>query len=90
MSDIKRDIWRSLKVRSKNNTFGLAIYEFLLVFNSNECPLFLYEAGLQNLSDFDLLRSLKIKSNGAGGLPIYDFLLVFNSKKCLTQLLHGV
>ncbi len=29
--------------------------------------------------DFDLSRSLKIKSNGAVGLPIYDFLLVSNS-----------
>ncbi len=34
----------------------------------------------QNLSnlDFDLSRSLKIKSNGAGGLPIYTFLLMFS------------
>ncbi len=30
--------------------------------------------------DFDLSRSLKVKSNGAGGLPIYDFLSVSNSK----------
>ncbi len=32
---------------------------------------------LQNLGDleFDLSRSLKVKSNGAVGLPIYDFLL---------------
>ena len=29
--------------------------------------------------EFDLSRSLKVKSNGAGGLPIYDFLLVSNS-----------
>ncbi len=29
--------------------------------------------------EFDLPRSLKVKSNGAVGLPIYDFLLVSNS-----------
>ena len=36
---------------------------------------------LQNLGDleFDLSRSLKVKSNGAVGLPIYEFLLVSNS-----------
>ncbi len=36
---------------------------------------------LQNLGDleFDLSRSLKVKSNGAVGLSIYDFLLVSNS-----------
>ncbi len=26
--------------------------------------------------EFDLSRSLKVKSNGSVGLPIYDFLLV--------------
>ncbi len=29
--------------------------------------------------EFDLSRSLKVKSNGAGRLPKYDFLLVSNS-----------
>ncbi len=29
--------------------------------------------------DFDLWRSLKVKSDGAIGLPLYGFLLVFNS-----------
>ncbi len=29
--------------------------------------------------EFDLSRSLKVKSNGAVGLPINDFLLVSNS-----------
>ncbi len=35
---------------------------------------------LQNLGDleFDLLRSLKVKCEGASGLPIYGFLLMFN------------
>ena len=37
---------------------------------------------LQNTDDleFDLSRSLKVKSNGAAGLPIYDFLLVSDSR----------
>ncbi len=30
--------------------------------------------------EFDLSRSLKVKSNGAIGLPTYDFLLMSNSK----------
>ncbi len=36
---------------------------------------------LQNMSDieFDLSRSLKVKSDGTVGLPIYGFLLMFNS-----------
>ena len=29
------------------------------------------------MSDFDLSRSFKVKSNGPIELPIYDFLLVF-------------
>ncbi len=29
--------------------------------------------------EFDLSRSLKVKSNGVVGLPIYDFLLASNS-----------
>ncbi len=28
--------------------------------------------------EFNLSRSLKVKSSGAFGLPIYDFLLVYN------------
>ncbi len=36
---------------------------------------------LQNVGDleFDLSRSLMVKSNGAVRLPIYDFLLVSNN-----------
>ena len=39
------------------------------------------DTSLENLGDldFDLSRSLKVKSNGAIGLPIYGFLLMFNS-----------
>ncbi len=33
----------------------------------------------QSLSDFDLTRSLRVKSDGAVGLSICDLLLVFNS-----------
>ncbi len=53
------------------------------MFNSNIGPSYfsLQDTRLQNLGDleFDLSRSLKVKSNGAIGLSIYDFLLVSNS-----------
>ncbi len=52
------------------------------MFNSNLGANYapLRDIGLQNLGDldFDLSRSLKVKSNGAVRLPIYDFLLVSN------------
>ncbi len=43
---------------------------------------------VQNLGDleFDLSRSLKVRSNGAVGLRIYNFLLVCNSNH--TTLSH--
>ncbi len=56
-------------------------YGLLLVFNSkivwpNSAPLlYISPQKLYDL-EFDLSRSLKIKSNGAYGLPIVDFLLV--------------
>ncbi len=53
------------------------------MFNSNLGPNYapLQDIRLQNMCDleFDLSRSLKVKSNGAVGLPTYDFLLVSNS-----------
>ncbi len=53
------------------------------MFNSNIGPNLapLRDISLQNLGDldFDLSRSLKVRSNGAVGLPIYDFLLMSNS-----------
>ena len=52
------------------------------MFNSNiGLTRLLCELQGQNLVDleFDLLRSLRVKSNGAVGLSIYDFLLVSNS-----------
>ncbi len=52
------------------------------MFNSNVGPntALLPDISLQNTSDleFDLSRSLKVKSNDAIGLPIYGFLLMFN------------
>ncbi len=36
--------------------------------------------------DFDLSRSLKVKSNGAVRLPIYDFLLMSTSLAVTTSL----
>ena len=47
----------------------------------NSAPL--RDIRLWNLSDldFDLSRSLKVKSNGAVGLSIYEFLLMFNSNQ---------
>ncbi len=58
-------------------------YGFLLMVNSNIWPNtgLLRDISLENMSDleFDLSRSLKVKSNGAGGLPVYDFLLAPNS-----------
>ncbi len=51
--------------------------------NSNIGPnsAHLRDIRLQNFGDleFDLSRSLKVKSNGAIRLPIYDFLFMFNS-----------
>ena len=38
--------------------------------------------------EFDLSRSLKVKSNGDTGLPMYDFLLVSNSNYMFTP--HGL
>ena len=34
---------------------------------------------VQNMSDFDLSRSIKVKSNGAVGLSIFEFLFMSNS-----------
>ncbi len=47
---------------------------------------------LQNLGDleFNLLRSLKVKSNGTIGLHIYDFLLMANSKHMSISHFIGV
>ena len=56
--------------------------------NSNIWPHWapLLDIRLQNLIDFefDLLRSLKVKSIGVIGLPIYHFLFTFNSTPCLS------
>ncbi len=66
-----------------HGVIGLPIYGFLLMFNSNigpnQAPL--RDIRLQNLCDldFDLSRSLKVKSSGAFRLAIYDFILVSNS-----------
>ena len=53
------------------------------MFKSNIGPNMapLRDIRLQNMSDieFDLSRSLKVKSDGTVGLPIYGFLLMFNS-----------
>ncbi len=53
------------------------------MFNSNIGSIYalLGDIRLRNLSDldFDLSRSLKVKSNGAVRLLIYGFLLMFNS-----------
>ena len=67
-----------------HGVIGLPIYGFLLMFNSNIGPNYalLRDISFQkNLGDFDfdLSRSLKVKSSGAIGLPIYGFLLMCNS-----------
>ncbi len=73
------DLSRSLKVKC-DSVFGLPIYAFPLIFNSNiwlnSTPL--QNIRLQNLSDFkfDLSRSLKDICDDAIGLSIYSFLLL--------------
>ncbi len=83
--DLDFDLSRSIKVKC-DGTIGVPIHGFLLMFNSNIGPNWaplrdISLVSLQNPSDldFDLSRSLKVKSNGSVGLPIYDFLLVSNS-----------
>ena len=62
----------SLKVKC-HGVIGLAIYDFLLMFNSNigtnSAPL--QDISLHNFGDldFDLSGSLKVKYEGAIGLP---------------------
>ena len=64
--------------------FGLPIYAFLVMFNSNIWPNSapLRHIKLQNLSDFDLSRSLWMKCDSVIGPPPpppkYAFLLMFN------------
>ena len=63
------------------DAIGLSMYGFLLLFNSNiiiwpnMAPL--QDTSLPSLSDleFDLSRSLNVKSNSAARLPIHDFLI---------------
>ena len=59
------------------------MHGFLLMVNSNIVPnlVSLRDIRLQNLGflEFDISRSLKVKSNGAVGLPICGFLLMINS-----------
>ena len=83
---------RSLKVKF-DSAIELPIFGFLLMFSSIKGDMIslcktlklsrlIYEIKkLQNLSDldFDLSRSLKVKSDSGTGLPIYGFLLMFNS-----------
>ncbi len=56
------------------------IYHFLLVCNSNiypnSAPLLYTSPQNQSDLDFDLSRSLKVKSDAAVGHSIYDFLLM--------------
>ncbi len=49
------------------------------ILGPNQSPL--QDIRLRNLSDldFDLSRSLKVKSNGAVGLSMYEILLMSNS-----------
>ncbi len=74
------DLSRSPKVKF-HGLFGLSIYGFLLMVNSNIEP---YLAALQDKRiwnsidlEFDLSMSLKVKCEGA--IPIYVFLLMFNT-----------
>ncbi len=55
----------------RNGAIGLPIYGFLLMVNRNIWPNMALFESLQNMSDpeFDLSKSLKVKSNGAVGLP---------------------
>ncbi len=54
MSDFELHLSRLLNVKLKNNTFGLPIYDYLLVFNQTQL---LYEIhvfiSLQSLNDLD-------------------------------------
>ncbi len=63
----------SLKVKC-DGAIGLTICGFLLMVNSNiwHSTALLRGISLQNMNDleFDLSRSLKVKSNGAVELPI--------------------
>ncbi len=72
----------------------LPIYCFLLMLSSNILPNLapLREIRLHNLGDldFDLSRSLKVKSSGVIGPPIYDILLVSNSNHMPTSHRLGV
>ncbi len=60
----------------------LPIYGLLLIFNSNTWPNSapLDDVRLREVSDldFDLSRSLNVKSDGATGLARYGFILMFN------------
>ena len=84
----------SLKVKC-DGCFGLPIFEFLLVFNSNIWPnsAALRDISLWNLSDIDIDLSFKVtevKCNHTNGLPIYAFLLMFNSNIWPTPLLYKI
>ena len=84
LGDLEVDLSRSFKVKC-GGAIELPIYGFLLMFNSNIGPNLapLPDIRLRNLSDlaidFDLLRSLKVKCEGAIGLFIYGFLSMFNN-----------
>ena len=97
--DLEFDLSRSPKVKCEH-AIRFLIYDFLLMFNSNTGPnkarykasitqgLTRRDTRLQNLGDleFDLSRSLKVKSNGAVGCSIYDFLLVSNTgSNCMSK-----
>ncbi len=81
LGDLEFDLSRSLKVKCKRVIgFPIPVYVFLFMFNSNIGHNYttLRDISLQNRGDldFDISRSLKVKSNGGVGRPIYDFLLV--------------
>ncbi len=77
-----------------HGVIGLAIYAFILMVNGNIGPNLapLHDIRLGNLGDldFDLSRSLKVKSNGAFRLPIYCFLFVFIVTQGQSRLLYEI
>ncbi len=60
---------------------GLTIYGFLSMFNSNIGSILdlLRDISLQNLGDFDISGSPKVKCDGVIGLTIYGLLLTVNN-----------
>ncbi len=77
-------LWPSMSLKVKCEGAVDLPYDFLLMFNSNIVPnkAPLPYISIQNsMSDleFDISRSLEVKSNDRVGLPINHFLLVSNS-----------